>query len=179
MIVGRACYAHMVAILHNIRSAHNVGSMFRTADAAGISQLYLCGITPAPWPVGSTGARPSDMLGSARKSLEKTALGAEKTVPWKKCTRGMDCIRHLRRDGYYICAVEIARGAVPYYDADVLKKKTRKLAFVVGNEVAGLPKSLLDTCDAIVCIPLHGKKESLNVAVAFCIIAFEIAKYKV
>ena len=179
----------MVAILHNIRSAHNVGSMFRTADAAGISQLYLCGITPAPWPAGPvkpvghgagfTGAASDTMLGSARKSLEKTALGAEKTVSWKKCARGADCIRRLRADGYYICAVEIARGAVPYYDADFLKKKTDKLAFVVGNEVAGLPKSLLDTCDAIVCIPLHGKKESLNVAVAFGIIAFEIAKYKV
>ena len=156
----------MVAILHNIRSAHNVGSMFRTADAAGVERLYLCGIT----------ASPADMLGSARTMLEKTALGAEKSVPWKKCARTADCIRRLKADGYYICAVELADGAAPYYKADCLRNNTDKLAFIVGHEVDGLPKVLLDKCDTVVCIPMHGAKESLNVAVAFGIIAFEIAK---
>lgn len=158
----------MVGILHNIRSAHNVGSMFRTADAAGVKGLYLCGIT----------ASPDDMLGSARKSLEKTALGAEKSVPWEKCARVADCIRRLRADGYYICAVEIARGSVPYYEAICLQKNTDKLAFIVGHEVDGLPRALLQKCDGVVHIPMHGTKESLNVAVAFGVIAFEIAKNK-
>lgn len=158
----------MVAILHNIRSAHNVGSMFRTADAAGIERLYLCGITPAP----------NAMLGSARKSLEKTALGAERTVPWEKRARIADCIRRLKAKGYRICAVELMKNAVPYYAADFLKKNTDKLAFVVGNEVTGLSKSVLAKCDATVYIPLHGAKESLNVAVAFGIIAFEIARHR-
>ena len=155
-----------VALLSNIRSAHNVGSMFRTADAAGISRLYLCGIT----------ACPDDMLGSARKSLEKTALGAEKTMLWEKHARTADCMRKLKADGFFICAVELVPCAIPYYEADCLKKNTDKLAFIVGNEVDGVPKALLKKCDAIVSIPMRGHKESLNVAVAFGVIAFEIAK---
>ncbi len=170
----------MIAILYNIRSAHNVGSMFRTADAAGIERLYLCGITASPVkPAGHGAVRPTDMLGSARKSLEKTALGAEKTVPWEKCGRIADCIRRLKADGYGICAVELAKDAVPYHAASFLKKNTDKLAFIVGNEVKGLPKTVLAKCDAVVCIPMHGAKESLNVAVAFGIIAFEIAKNRI
>lgn len=157
-----------VAILCNIRSAHNVGSMFRTADAAGIERLYLCGITPSP----------ADMLGSARKSLEKTALGAEKAVPWEKYARTADCMRKLKAAGYFIYAVELTPSATPYYNADCLKKNTDKLAFIVGHEVDGVPKALLKKCDAVICIPMHGKKESLNVAVAFGVIAFEIAKNK-
>lgn len=166
--VNHLLHAFMIAILHNIRSAHNVGSMFRTADAAGVDRLYLCGITPTP----------NDMLGSARKSLEKTALGAEKIVLWKKLARIADCIRRLKADGYFICAIELTKDAVPYHAADFLKKNTDKLAFIVGNEVKGLPQSVITKCDAVVCIPMHGKKESLNVAVAFGIIAFEIARYR-
>ncbi len=157
-----------IAILSNIRSAHNVGSMFRTADAAGIERLYLCGITPSP----------DDMLGSARKSLEKTALGAEQSVPWEKCARTADCIRRLKSCGYHICAVEIASGSIPYYEAECLKKSADTIAIVVGHEVDGVPKALRDKCDSVVHIPMHGTKESLNVAVAFGVIAFEIAKNK-
>lgn len=158
-----------VGILSNIRSAHNVGSMFRTADAAGIKRLYLCGITSSP----------ADMLGSARKMLEKTALGAEQSVPWEKRARTADCIRRLKADGYFVCAVELVEGAIPYYEAACLRENTEKLAFIVGHELLGVPKAILDKCDAVVCIPMHGKKESLNVAVAFGVIAFEIAKHRV
>ncbi len=143
--------------------------MFRTADAAGIERLYLCGITPSP----------EDMLGSARKSLEKTALGAEKTVPWEKRARTADCIRKLKAEGYFVCAVELAPGAVPYSEAACLRKDADKLAFVVGHEVEGISKAVLDRCDAVVSIPMRGKKESLNVAVAFGIIAFEIARHSI
>jgi tRNA G18 (ribose-2'-O)-methylase SpoU len=142
--------------------------MFRTADAAGIKRLYLCGITPSP----------ADMLGSATKSLQKTALGAEKIVPWKKCARTADCIRRLKAEGYFICAVEITNNAAPYHVAECLRKNTSKLAFVVGHEVDGVPKALLLKCDAVVSIPMYGIKESLNVAVAFGIIAFEIARHR-
>lgn len=158
-----------VGILSNIRSAHNVGSMFRTADAAGLERLYLCGITP----------NPDDMLGSATKSLQKTALGAEKSVSWEKCARTADCIRRLKAAGYFICAVELTPSAIPYYEADCLKNNTDKLAFIVGHEVDGVPKVLLDKCDTVISIPMHGKKESLNVAVAFGIIAFEIARHSI
>lgn len=158
-----------VAILSNIRSAHNVGSMFRTADAAGIERLYLCGITPSP----------ADMLGSATKSLQKTALGAEKTVPWQKYARTADCIRALKAEGYCICAVEITEGATPYFAADCLRRDTSKLAIVVGHEADGISKSILSRCDAVIKIPMHGTKESLNVAVAFGVIAFEIARHRV
>lgn len=156
-----------------------MGSMFRTADAAGIERLYLCGITAAPVkPEGHGAHGPHDMLGSATKSLEKTALGAEKTVPWEKCARTADCIRKLKAAGYFICAIELTPSAIPYYDADCLKKNTDKLVFIVGHEVDGVPKAILEKCDAVICIPMHGKKESLNVAVSFGVIAFEIAKHR-
>jgi len=157
-----------VALLSNIRSAHNVGSMFRTADAAGIDCLYLCGITPSP----------QDMLGSATKNLQKTALGAEKTVPWQKYARTADCIRRLKAQGYHICALELVEGATPYYDAPCIKTHTEKLAFIVGHEVDGLPATIIKKCDSVICIPMRGTKESLNVAVAFGVVAFEIAKYR-
>lgn len=174
LLVARCAFSDIlssamaVAILSNIRSAHNVGSMFRTADAAGISSLYLCGITPSP----------ADMLGSATKSLEKTALGAEKSVSWQKCARTADCIRRLKADGYFVCAVELAANAIPYFEAECLRRNTERLAILVGHEVDGVPKAILGKCDAAVSIPMHGKKESLNVSVAFGVIAFEIAKYR-
>jgi tRNA G18 (ribose-2'-O)-methylase SpoU len=118
------------------------------------------------------------MLGSATKSLQKTALGAEKSVPWEKCARTADCIRRLKAEGYFVCAVELAHGAVPYHIAECLQKNMDKLAFIVGHEVDGVPKPILKRCDAVISIPMHGTKESLNVAVAFGIIAFEIAKHR-
>jgi tRNA G18 (ribose-2'-O)-methylase SpoU len=158
----------IAAILHNIRSAHNVGSMFRTADAAGITRLYLCGITPSP----------ADMLGSAMKAFEKTALGAEKTVPWKKYARTADCIRALREEGYAVYAAEIAPSAIPY-DVAFKSITSSKIAFVVGHETEGISKALCARCDGTVIIPMRGKKESLNVSVAFGVLAFEITKHSI
>lgn len=158
----------MIGILYNIRSAYNVGSIFRTADGAGFTKLYLCGITPTP----------HDTLGRTRKDMVKVSLGAEQTILWEKIARAADCIKKLQREGYFVCAVEIAPGAIPYYIKDVLKNHAR-IAILMGHEVTGLPKALRDRCDSTIGIPLYGKKESLNVAVAFGIIAFEIAKYRV
>jgi tRNA G18 (ribose-2'-O)-methylase SpoU len=153
----------MVAILHNIRSLHNVGSIFRTADAAGIEKLYLCGITPAP----------VDRFGKVRPQVAKVALGAERYVTWDKRHGTGGVINKLKSDGYKIVAVEQSKKSIPYYRVTRDKRHgIWKTAIIVGNEITGLPKTVLQKADTIVEIPMHGKKESLNVAVAFGIIAF-------
>jgi len=152
----------MMVILHNIRSLHNVGSIFRTADAAGVDKLYLCGITPAP----------VDRFGKVRPPLAKVALGAEKSVSWESCNQTNRLISKLRADGFKILAVEQDKRSVPLFN--VWRINLQKLAVVVGNEVKGLPKSILNNCDLILEIPMAGKKESLNVAVSFGIVVFHL-----
>lgn len=154
----------MIAILHNIRSLHNVGSIFRTADAAGIEKLYLCGITPAP----------IDRFGAVRPQLAKVSLGAELTVAWEKISSAGRVIEKLYKDGFRVLAIEQDARAIPYYRARIPKNAHAKTALLLGAEVKGLPKSLLKKCDTILEIPMHGKKESLNVAVAFGIAAFHL-----
>ena len=153
----------MIAILYNVRSLFNVGSIFRTADAAGIEKLYLCGITPAP----------HDIFGKKRPQLTKVSLGAEDTVSWEKCVSTTKTIAKLQSDGYKIVAVEQAKNSVAYY---YLKIDTTKVALVMGHEVKGLPKNILDLADVIVEIPMAGAKESLNVGVAFGIVAFRFVE---
>ncbi len=159
----------MVAILHNLRSAHNTGSIFRTADGAGISKLYLCGTTPSPF----------DIFGKPRQDFAKVALGAEHSVLWEKCARTADCIRRLKAEGYFICAGEFSSTSIPYHEAPCVMRPPEKIALVVGHEVDGIPKSILARCDAIIHIPMCGTKESLNVSVAFGILAFEISKNRI
>lgn len=140
------------ALLDNVRSAWNVGSMFRTADAAGLAGLYLCGITATP----------------PRPDLEKTALGAQRTVPWDYWPRTEDALHHLRRRGVLLVALECAEDAVTMDQA-----ATRyPLCFVVGNEVTGLDDGVRALCDHTAMIPMHGAKESLNVAVSFGLMAY-------
>jgi len=152
----------MQAILYNIRSAHNVGSIFRTADAAGISKLYLCGYTPAP----------VDEYGLVRSRIAKVALGGEKTVPWEKIFSVARLIARLRQEGKKIFAVEQSKKSVPYQRLHLSKKQLTSAVLVMGNEVKGLPAGVLNRVDKILEIPMFGKKESLNVAVAFGIVAF-------
>ena len=159
----------MIGILHNLRSAHNTASIFRTADGAGAEILYLCGTTPSPL----------DAFGRLRQDFAKVSLGAESSVPWESCARTADCIRRLKAAGYFICAAELAPGAVPYHEAEFLKAHASKIALVMGHETEGIPKSILARCDGVVSIPMRGKKESLNVSVAFGILAFEIACYRI
>jgi tRNA G18 (ribose-2'-O)-methylase SpoU len=147
-------------LLHNIRSVHNVGSIFRTADAAGVSQVYLSGYTPAPL----------DRFGRARKDLAKVSLGAERVVPWSHEARVQEVFKKLRADGWRIIAVEQASSARNYRTFHT----KRPTCFVFGNEVRGLSPSVLRQCDAIVEIPMRGTKESLNVAVAVGIVLFAI-----
>ena len=154
----------IVAIIHNVRSLHNVGSIFRTADAAGVSKIYLCGITPAPF----------DCLGKARPQIAKVALGAEKTMPWEavRSPRAISkFLEKLKKEGYKILAVEQSKNSIPYYKFKNQKSKI-KIAVIVGNEVNGLPKNILKNADKILEIPMKGRKESLNVSVAFGIALF-------
>ncbi|KKR89129.1 MAG: tRNA/rRNA methyltransferase [Candidatus Wolfebacteria bacterium GW2011_GWA2_42_10] len=161
----------MTVILHNLRSLHNVGSIFRTADAAGIEKIYLCGITP----------KPIDELGKPRPQLAKVSLGAEKYVKWEKCGQTARLIDKLKKQKYKIFAVEQNKKSIPYYrihypirrSSDRIVKK-KKIVLVLGNEIKGLPQSILKRADKILEIPMKGKKESLNVAVAFGIVVFHL-----
>ena len=147
-------------ILHNIRSVHNVGSIFRTAEAAGVSKIYLTGYTPAP----------IDRFGRARKDLAKVALAAEKIVPWQKANDISLEINKLKNEGFEIVALEQAKNSIDY-------RKFRPrfpLALILGNEVSGIPKSILKKCDAVIEIPMKGQKESLNVSVAAGIALFRL-----
>ncbi len=153
-------------ILHNIRSLHNVGSIFRTADGAGVEKIYLTGYTPAP----------VDVMGRTRKEIAKTALGAEKTVTWEKHKDINTLINNVRSrtPNIEIVAVEQDEKAIDYKRFAKTKKAQSPLALVLGNEVRGLSKQTLKKCDAIIEIPMHGKKESLNVAVAAGVVLFEL-----
>jgi len=144
----------LVIILHNIRSAYNVGSIFRTVDAAGINKIYLSGYTPTP----------------ADDKVKKTALGAEKLVTWEKYGQIALLIDKLRKSGFLIVALEQSKKSVDY------RKFEPKfpLALIVGNEVKGLSKAVLKNMDEVIAIPMHGKKESLNVSVAAGIALYKI-----
>jgi tRNA G18 (ribose-2'-O)-methylase SpoU len=159
---------HLAVIAHDIRSVHNVGSIFRTADAAGVERIFLCGITPAPL----------DRFKEVRPDFAKVALGAEGYIAWESAKTTMEVIKRLKGEGYEIFALEQSKKSVPYYEeAARLAQAPRgsadaRVAIILGNEVQGLPPSILHTVDRILEIPMLGKKESLNVAVAFGIVAF-------
>lgn len=149
-----------VLILHNIRSTYNVGAIFRTADAAGIAKIFLCGYTPAP----------VDEFNRVNPSIAKTALGAEKNIAWEKVTSITILINKLKKAGYQIVALEQAENSIDY------KKIKPKFpaALVLGEEVSGLTPAILKTCDLVAEIPMRGKKESLNVSVAAGVALFRI-----
>ncbi len=148
----------IAVLLHNIRSSHNVGSIFRTADAAGVAHVYLSGYTPTP----------IDRFGRAQKEIAKTALGAEKSLVWEYFKAPTSCISKLKNTGWTVVGVEQDVRAGDYR-AFKIKKPT---LFIFGNEVRGLSKELRKKCDEIIEIPMRGSKESLNVSVAAGIILF-------
>jgi tRNA G18 (ribose-2'-O)-methylase SpoU len=148
-------------ILHNIRSVHNVGSIFRTADAAGIAKIYLTGYTPTP----------VDRFGRKRNAFTKVSLGAEKTVPFEYRTNAGALIRELRKNSVFCVAVEQSPHSINYRKIP----RKQRIAFIFGNEVRGLSPSILKRCDRIAEIPMHGKKESLNVSVVAGIVLFRFA----
>ena len=144
-----------VAILHNIRSIHNVGSIFRTADGAGVSKLYLTGYTPAP----------VDRFRRPRQDLAKVALGAEQSVPWEHTADLKETIENLKQQHFLVLALEQHPNSVSIFDFH-LSPTQQKIALVLGSEVGGLSEQDLALADHTLEIPMHGSKESLNVSVA-------------
>ncbi len=151
--------SEIAILLHNIRSTHNVGSIFRTSDAAGVAKMYLSGYTPTP----------IDRFGRPQKDIAKTALGAEKTTPWEYFKTPQKLISRLKGEGWMVVGVEQDNRSIDYRNF----KPTSKTLLIFGNEVLGISPVLLKQCDTIVEIPMHGKKESLNVSVAAGIILFQ------
>lgn len=149
-----------ILILDNIRSVQNVGAIFRTADAAGIDKIYLIGYTPAP----------IDRFGRKRDDIHKSALGAEEFVPWDQKKTIIPLITKLKKDNFQIIAIEQDKKSIDYGKV----KLKNKNAFIVGTEVAGISKNVLQKCDIIAEIPMRGKKESLNVSVACGVALFGI-----
>lgn len=152
----------MIVILQDIRSLQNVGSIFRTADAAGIKKIYLAGFTPGPL----------DVFGKFKPQFVKVSLGAEKTVVWEKAPNAGKLIEKLKKQGNQILAVEQNKKSLPYFKLKLSPADSEKTVLIFGNEVAGIPPAILRNCDKILEIPMRGKKESLNVAVAFGIAVF-------
>ncbi len=151
----------IVAVLADIRSVHNVGSMFRTADSAGIQKMYLCGITPSP----------HDRFGKVREEFNKVALGAEHFIAWEESKSIGRTIQKLKREGFHIVAVEQSKRSVSY---TTLRKRKQNIALIMGNEVKGIPARVLKLADEVIEIPMRGGKESLNVSVAFGVVAYGI-----
>lgn len=135
-----------VLILPDIRSCHNVGAMFRTADACGVEKIWLCGYTPVP----------------PRPQIDKVALGAETWMPWEQATDPIQVVQKLKLAGYTIVALEKNASSVAIGDL----KLTAPVALIVGNEVTGVGEELLVLADVVAHIPMYGRKESLNVSVA-------------
>jgi len=149
---------NVAILLHNIRSAHNVGAIFRTADAAGVSKVYLCGYTPTP----------IDRFKRPQKEIAKTALGAEEFIPWEYVKTPVAALKKVRAEGFQIVGVEQDKAARDYRAF----KPERPVLLVFGNEVRGLSRSLRNSCDDLIQIPMFGKKESLNVSTTAGIILF-------
>lgn len=154
----------LILLLHDIRSAHNVGAMFRTVDGAGVDQIILSGYTPVP------PKKDALYLTDADKAMKKTALGAEVSVPWKKVASLPRLISRLKKEGYEIVALEQNKGSMDYR-----KYRPKKpVALIVGNEVEGVDKKIMKSCDVILEIPMRGEKNSLNVSVATGIALYQI-----
>jgi 23S rRNA (guanosine2251-2'-O)-methyltransferase len=148
----------VVCILDNIRSQHNIGSVFRTADAFGIEEIFLCGITATP---------PS-------REIQKTALGATESVKWTYFEHTTSAIENLKSLGYKIIAIEQVQGSVSLHEFKA--DKEQKLALIFGNEVDGVGNESLELCDAAVEIPQFGTKHSFNISVTAGIVLWQISQ---
>ena len=154
-------------ILYNIRSAHNVGSIFRTSDGAGVEKVYLVGPTPLP----------IDRFGREVAEIKKTSLGASQSIPWEhvgeatseSLAETLALIADRKAEGFAVVAVEQAAGSVSLFDFKV----PEKVVYVFGAEVEGVPKEIIDVVDQVVEIPMAGIKESLNVSVTAGIVLFK------
>jgi 23S rRNA (guanosine2251-2'-O)-methyltransferase len=148
----------LAVVLDNVRSMHNVGSIFRTADAFLVEKILLCGFTPRP----------------PHRDINKTALGATETVAWTYENDTLDCVKQLKESGYLIVAIEQVTGGIllPGFKFE----SNKPVAVVFGNEVEGVQENVLALCDAAIEIPQLGMKHSLNVSVAAGIVLYRLAE---
>ncbi len=142
-------------LLNNIRSLHNVGSIFRTSDGAGVDKVFLCGQTGYP----------------PREEITKTAIGAEETVDWEYWMDPIECIQKLKGEGVQIVALEQTDKSIEYKKLE----SEHPICLVVGNEIDGVSEEILKLCDSAIEIPMHGKKQSLNVSVAFGVAIYQLS----
>lgn len=147
----------LVVVLDNIRSRHNVGSVFRTADAFRVSAIYLCGITDTP----------------PNKEIEKTALGSTNSVDWEYFSTTIEAIKELKKNNYKIIGIEQTHNSIDIANIQI-GNKDEKLAIIFGNEVFGISEEVLFQCDCIIELPQHGTKHSLNVSVCAGIVIWNI-----
>lgn len=145
------------AVLINIRSNYNVGSIFRTSDGAMIEKLYLCGYTPHP----------------PKKEILKTALGSTQSVNWEYVKDPKTLLLELKNKGVKICALEQTDKSIPFYE---INENPFPVCLLVGNEITGVPQELIELCDYSIEIPQYGIKQSLNVSVAYGIAIYEFRK---
>lgn len=157
----------IVLVVYNVRSAHNVGSILRTADGLGIAWVYLTGYTP--YPTSSDDVRLPHMAVKTQRQISKTALGAENFVKWTHAEDIAALIGDLKKN-HLVVALEQTAKATRLQDF----KTSKNIALVVGSEIGGLDKSVLDLCDEHLKIPMSGKKESFNVAVAAAIALYHL-----
>lgn len=150
----------LAIILFDIRSVQNTASLFRTADCAGVSKIYLVGTTPTP----------VDRFKRPRTDFAKISLGAEKSVPYEYISSVEKLIARLKIDGFEIVALEQSKTSIDYKEYFL----AGKAVLILGNEVTGVSEEVLRQCDAVVEIPMRGKKESLNVSVAGAVAVFRI-----
>ena len=150
----------VIAVLENIRSAYNVGSVFRTADAFLLNAIYITGYTCVP----------------PHKEIKKTALGAEETVDWKHFTNASEAIRTLKENGYKVYAVEQALNSLMLQKIQF--EPNEKIAVIFGNEVTGVEQDTILQCDGCIEIPQLGMKHSLNIATAAGVVLWEIVRRK-
>src|SRR4051794_19483401 len=148
----------IIAVLENVRSAYNVGSVFRTADAFLIEAIYICGYTAYP----------------PHKEIKKTALGADETVTWKHFKKIDEAIEELKKQGYKIYAVEQAENSQKLNAVRFMQEE--KIAMIFGNEVTGVEQTTITQCDGCIEIPQLGMKHSLNISVAAGIVLWELIR---
>lgn len=148
----------LVVILDNVRSLHNIGSVFRTSDAFRVECIYLCGITATP----------------PHPEMHKTALGAEFTVDWKYVNNAVEAVDNLRQEGYIVFSIEQAENSIMLENIQL--EQGRRYAVVLGNEVKGVQQEVIDHSDGCIEIPQYGTKHSLNVSVTAGIVIWDLFK---
>lgn len=152
-------------LLPDIRSVHNVGSIFRTADCAGVGKIFLAGCTPLP----------IDRFNRPRKDFSKVSLGAEKSISWEQVgdiKKTITFLSKIKKTGWKLVAFEQSKNSENYENFRTLRKSDKNILIILGNEVDGVPENILKMCDHIYEIPMKGEKESLNVSVVAGIALF-------